>query len=237
MVNKWLTALQRRALPGLCIFCRQPSGSALDLCQSCRDRLPRNDTPCARCGLPLASGPAPQCGRCLSHPPPITATIAPWRYSFPLDAVISQIKHRRRRDYLQTLAQVWLDDPAVRIEPRPDALVPVPLHWRRRWWRGFNQAEELALTMSRRYGIPLINGILRQRATAPQQGLTAADRQHNLRDAFALRRALPPDLHVAIVDDVVTTGATTRQLAAILARGGAARIDVWCLARTGSHAP
>ncbi len=237
MVNNWIEVLADRLLPGLCVFCGNRADTRIDACITCLALLPDNDRACPRCALPMPAQSAAQCGRCLTDPPPVTASIAPWRYEFPLDAVIRRIKHNRRRDYLYTLSRAWLQHPAVRIGPRPDALVPVPLHWRRRFWRGFNQAEELALTIGKSMNIPVVNCTMRHRPTSPQQGLTAAQRRSNLRDAFALRRCNVAGLHLAIVDDVVTTGATTRQLAAILARGGAARVDVWALARTAPDNP
>jgi ComF family protein len=110
--------------------------------------------------------------------------------------------------------------------------VPVPLHWRRRWTRGFNQAEVIADELAYRLRIPLhAQALLRRQQHTPQQQLTAAQRRRNLRSGFAIRGDVR-GRHVALVDDVVTTGATAAEIARTLLDAGAASVQVWCLART-----
>jgi ComF family protein len=120
-------------------------------------------------------------------------------------------------------------------DPRPTLVLPVPLHWRRQWRRGFNQAHFLAAQLSRQLNIPLQSDCLaRSHATQPQQGMQRRQRLRNLSHAFNVM-ASPRGRHIALVDDVVTTGATANLLSRMLLEHGAERVDVWCLARTPPH--
>ena len=114
-----------------------------------------------------------------------------------------------------------------------DAIVPAPLHWGRRWERGFNQADLLAREVSRRSGIPLDRRLLRTRSTPPQAGLSAAERRRNVRGAFraAREKASIRGKKLIVVDDVMTTGATLEACARALKRAGAAEVAVLTLAR------
>jgi len=116
--------------------------------------------------------------------------------------------------------------------PRPDAIVPVPLHPSRLRRRGYDQALELAKPIARELGIPLLaNALQRVRATAPQSELDAGARQRNLRRAFAVKDGAELPAHVALIDDVMTTGATLNAAAKVLRRAGVARVDAWVCAR------
>lgn len=122
---------------------------------------------------------------------------------------------------------------ALPREQRFDAIVPMPLHWRKRWQRGFNQSELLAREIARRWDVPVRHLLRRKRATVPQAGLTNAKRRANVQGAFALRRA--GDLtgqRILLVDDVITTGATASACGRLLRRAGAAQITVLAVART-----
>jgi ComF family protein len=113
-----------------------------------------------------------------------------------------------------------------------DAIVPMPLHWRRRWSRGFNQSALLAQFLSKRLDAPVVNALTRRKATQPQAGLTNAQRRDNVAHAFrAARGRSVKDLRVLLVDDVLTTGATVSAAAHVLKRGGARRVTVLTVAR------
>ena len=132
----------------------------------------------------------------------------------------------------KVLSELWVDAMQGSPPPRPDALLPVPLHPSRLRERGYNQALELARPLAREFGIALRTDLLvRSRATSTQSNLDAAERRRNLRGAFAIvdNAALPA--HVAIVDDVMTTGTTLQECAKTLLRAGVERVDVWALAR------
>jgi ComF family protein len=224
--------LQAWLLPWRCLLCGDAGSDGLDLCHACAAELPRNTTCCARCALPLASATA-ACGACQRKPPPWSAAWAPFRYGWPLDRLEARYKFGRDLAARRTLARLWQGAPPP---PGPPALIlPVPLHRARLRQRGYNQALELARPLGRALGVPVRHdALLRPRATAAQTELDAAGRRRNVRGAFALREgvALPP--HVALLDDVMTTGATLAECARVLRRAGVARVDVWALARAPS---
>jgi ComF family protein len=216
-------------LPARCLLCAEDGDAGLDLCAACLAALPWNRTPCARCGLPLAVA-APACGRCLRAPPAFAATFAPWTYAFPLDRLMPRFKFHGDLAAGALVVDRWLV--AARGRALPDALVPVPLHRARLRERGYDQALELARPLARGLGIPLLaEGLHRVRATAAQSALGAGARRRNVRGAFAAapRTRWPP--HVALVDDVMTTGATLGECARVLKAAGAVRVDVWVAAR------
>jgi ComF family protein len=226
-----ITNLIHRLWPGHCVVCGGPSADGADLCRPCHRELPWLERPCPRCGLPLPepAGPAAPCGACLRQPPPFSACHAPFLYQPPVSRLIASFKYRDRYSYGRALAI----ELARRVDAGAvDALLPVPLHWRRRWTRGFNQAEVIADQLGRMLTLPVhARWLRRRRSTPPQQGLDAQARALNLRGAFALDHA-PTGLRVALVDDVVTTGATAAELSRLLLAAGAATVQVWCLART-----
>lgn len=230
MVN-WLHRLSFTLFPGICQLCAAPSARRRDLCAGCEADLPWLGRHCRCCALPLESGEL--CGRCLQKPPVFQRCHAAWEYAYPVDRLITGFKHHRRHAGGALLADLWLERVAPRLDRPPDLLLPVPLHWRRQLSRGFNQADSLARRWGHGLGIPVARPVKRIKATPAQQQLSAPARRGNLRGAFALTDTPAlVDRHIAIVDDVLTTGATVNALAAILGRAGAARVDVWCLART-----
>ncbi len=169
------------------------------------------------------------CAACQASPPPYLAAVAPLRYEFPVDAGLKALKFRRKLYYTEAFAELLIDA-AARLDPDIDAIVPVPLHWRRRALRGFNQAEELCRPLAKSLCLPLLRGIVRRRGTAAQSGLSAGERNRNLRGAFVARRA-PRARHVLIVDDVITTGATVKHLALTLRAAGVPQVSVLAVAR------
>ncbi|MEH6387045.1 MULTISPECIES: ComF family protein [Pseudomonas] len=174
----------------------------------------------------------------MNSPPAFNQIVAPFLYGFPVDSLILAFKHHHQLTYGRMLALLLLD--AVRFHYRerhqalPDCLIPMPLHGARLAKRGFNQAMELTRPLARRLTIPVEHGVLlRQRATQTQQGLDARARRRNLKDAFICRK--PERIlgkHIALVEDVVTTGTTVREASRVLLDAGAASVSVWCVART-----
>lgn len=215
--------------PGLCLLCGMPSRRALDLCAPCEAGLPWLAGACRQCALPLATPGI--CAACQQHPPPFAVSVVPCRHAFPVDHLIQRLKYGGDLAPAAPLAQLLATAVRQRAEPLPQALIPVPLHWRRRTARGFNQALEIARHLSVSLAVPLRTDLVRRvRATPPQVGLARADRRRNLAHAFAARTAAMPE-HVALLDDVVTTGSTMTALADCLRRAGAARIEVWAVSR------
>ena len=230
LLRSW-PALQRWLLPLRCLLCDAP-GDGMDLCADCAAEMPRNRNCCARCALPLATA-AVLCGECQQHAPPWDAAWAPFRYGWPLDRLESRFKFGRDLAAGRVLSGLWQNEP--RPIERPSLLITVPLHRSRLRQRGYNQALELARPLARALGVPLRHDVLqRSRRTEAQTELDAVGRRRNVHGAFALCPGLAPPAHVAILDDVMTTGATLAECASVLKRVGVPRVDVWALARAPS---
>ncbi|TQV62537.1 MAG: ComF family protein [Halothiobacillaceae bacterium] len=215
-------------LPRRCLLCDAPAG-ADHLCEACADDLPRIPLACPCCARPVVT-PGP-CAVCLKRPPPFDAAIAPLDYAGAARHLVTRFKFGGRLSHGVPLAHHLIE--AVRRDiatTLPDALIPVPIHPRRLRERGYNQSMELARPLARRLGIPLLpHALQRVRATTPQMRLPEAARAANVRGAFAVHGDLPA--HVALIDDVLTTGATVGELARLLKREGCERVDVWCATR------
>ncbi|MET1077129.1 MAG: ComF family protein [Pseudomonas sp.] len=219
-----------------CLLCDERCAAAYPLCAACRADLPWLGSHCDVCALPLVTSGL-TCGQCLRHPPAFTQVQAAWRYAFPLDSLISRFKHQARWPYGRLLAQLLAEQLLLAFAAglaSPDALLPVPLARQRLRQRGFNQAGLLARWLGQALRLPVEDDWLRRtRDTPAQQSLDAASRQRNLRNAFALSpQARVAGRHLALVDDVLTTGTTAHTLARLMLRAGATRVDVYCLART-----
>ena len=209
-----------------CLLCDAPTTGGW-ACDACACQLPYLPTArCAVCALPLAS--AAVCGACLTHPPAFDHLSGVFAYEFPINALILAFKYGGRLALAPALGEVL----AAAGAPVADVLVPVPLATRRLRERGFNQALELARFVSRRNRIPILANACRRVAdTAPQAALPWRERAKNVRHAFVCDAALS-GMRVAVVDDVVTTGATLNELARTLRKAGAASVVGWVLART-----
>jgi ComF family protein len=175
-----------------------------------------------------------QCGRCLAGEPAFDATVAAFRYEFPLDELIKALKFSARLDLAAELAAPLARALAARGETF-DAILAVPLSRQRLALRGFDQAEVIADALARTLDAPRLRGVLaKTRDTPPQAGLERAARLRNVRGAYELRAgAHLAGLRIALVDDVMTTGATLREAARVLKAGAAARVTACVLARAG----
>jgi ComF family protein len=172
------------------------------------------------------------CGACLRNPPPFASSFVPFRYAYPLDHLVQGLKFRNELACGRVLGQLFASCLLARGAALPQAIVPVPLAPRRYRQRGYNQASELALSIRRVTGLRVTSDVaVRQRETAEQAGLDRKARRRNVTGAFAVSAPLHAR-HIAILDDVVTTGSTVRELAEVLRRAGAEQIEVWAIART-----
>jgi len=219
------------ACQGICLFCRQPTRQPL-LCHYCAEELPLLDHHCRLCGSPMA-GKEDICGHCLLQPPEWDFLHILADYQFPLTGLIHQLKYQHKALpaalFGRMLAELYPSD-----EPKPEVILPVPLHWRRQWQRGYNQAQELARPVSKQLHIPCNNRLLKRlRATKVQAGLSRELRQTNLDNAFIVNPHTYR--HVAVLDDVVTTGVTVTTLVRLLKESGCQRVDVWAICRTQLH--
>ncbi len=221
-------ALRHFVLPLHCLLCGAPGEDGIDLCRDCTAELPRNRSCCARCALPLPESAA-LCGQCQRRPPPWDTAWVPFRYAWPLDRLESRFKFGADLAAGRVLSSLWLRHAAP--ADRPSLILPVPLHVSRLRQRGYNQARELARPLARALGIPLRHDLLhRERPTTAQTELGAVARRRNVRGAFTVTGTGLP-AHVALLDDVMTTGATIWECARVLGRAGVERVDVWALAR------
>jgi ComF family protein len=234
-----LDRLVHALLPAPCLSCAQPlpaTGSALGLCASCRAALSRVPLQaCATCARSLAGYALPanyRCGACRQNPPSYDRLIALWSYQPPLDAVVQAFKFQRL-DYLgRHLATALASEVGSRIG-EIDRVVPLPLHWRRRLARGYNQAERIARPLAGLLGLPFAAALVRRRATPPQSLLGREERLANLRQAFNVSRpAQVRGLRILLVDDVTTTGATLDAAARTLKKAGAAAVVALVAGRT-----
>jgi ComF family protein len=223
-------------LPRSCVFCGDDSG-AQTCCDGCRDDLPWISNPCRGCGVPLSDGhPRDYCAVCCQPAGPDLHIRSALIYAYPLDRIIAGAKFHQRLDFAAALGGLlgdYLCRPAAVVSGEfPDVIVPVPLHRRRLAARGFNQAAEIAAPVARRLGVPLhIDGCARVRHTIEQSSLTGRARRRNLIGAFVARSDLA-GMHVAIVDDVLTTGTTVAAVAAAVFKAGARKVNIWTVART-----
>lgn len=230
MVYDWIINSLLALSPACCVLCGSPTMSANAFCPGCMADLPRRQPACPRCGeaLPVEG---PVCGQCLTQPPEFQRTHAALAYAPPVRELISQFKFSGKLELATPLAQCLL--PILMLEkPAVDGIVPVPLHATRLRSRGYNQATELARPLARALSLPLLNGIVtRSKATQTQSSLSAHQRRQNLHRAFDLQQPITYR-RIAIVDDVMTTGSTVRELAHVLRhKAGVEYIEVWCIAR------
>jgi len=220
-------------LPGQCEVCRSWGAGAL--CAACTGRFVVPVPRCRRCALRLPDG-ATLCGGCLRDPPPFEDARCVADYGFPWDRLIAACKFSGRAELAALLAERLAVALAHDGAMRPDLIVPVPLSAARLAERGYNQAWEIARRLARTTGAPArADVLLRVLDTARQADLTRAQRLVNPRGAFMVAAGHAPLLtgrRVALVDDVLTTGATAREATHALLRAGAAAVDVWVIART-----
>ncbi len=220
------STIARSILGQDCVLCAAPSGDGL-LCGACAADLPRVAGACPRC-----AGPSPGdavCGACATRPPHFDATVAAWRYEFPVDRLVLALKFGRRLALAELLGAGLAGQAGGR---RIDALVPMPLGRARLAKRGFNQALEIARHVARHAGLRLAPDLARRvRDTAPQTDLPHDERAANIRGAFECDAGVG-GCALAVIDDVMTTGASLEELARTMKRAGAARVENWVVART-----
>lgn len=227
----WLKTVQN------CLICDEATESTHCVCNVCETELPWLLEHCDVCAMPLPMEGL-MCGQCQKQPPAFKQVIAPWSYSFPIDSLISRFKHQARWPFGQMLARLLAQHLQHRLDntelTRPDCLLPVPMARKRLRERGYNQALMLTRWLSSDLNLPHDEHVLlRPHDTVAQQALDAKTRKRNLLGAFALAPgAQVQGRHFALVDDVLTTGATAHSLAQLLMNAGARQVDVYCLART-----
>ena len=224
------------ALPALCPACREQVGDS-GLCASCWSKLSLIAPPyCERLGIPFAYDPGPGVlsMQAISDPPAYHRARAAVRYDDIARALVHALKYGDRIDLAPTMGR-WVARAGRELLKDADAIVPVPLHWRRLWARRFNQSALLAQAISRETGVAVADTALRRvKATAQQVGLTQSERAQNVQGAFRVppdRKAQVAGRRVVLVDDVLTSGATSDACARALLRAGARNVDLVVFAR------
>jgi ComF family protein len=224
------------ALPRLCAACRAPV-EGQGLCPACWSKLSFISRPyCERLGIPFVYDPGPGIlsMEAIADPPAYNRARAAVRFDEVSRALVHALKYGDRLDLAPMMGR-WLGHAGRELLAESDALVPVPLHWRRNWARRFNQSAMLAAEISATSGVPIAAGaIKRVKSTAQQVGLSRSERAANVQGAFRV----PPEQKTAVagrrlvlIDDVLTSGATAEGCARALLRAGAVNVDVLVFAR------
>lgn len=223
--------------PPQCLCCDEPVRTHGTLCQACWNAIGFITDPlCARCGTPFdfSAEAAMECGACLASTPPFSRARAALCYDDASRPLITRYKYQDQQSFAATFGP-WLARAGAEVLEGADALVPVPLHWRKLLMRRFNQAALLAQHTGRHCGVPVwADTLIRTRYTAPQAGLEHAARQKNVRGAFAVKQGAEARIAgktLVLMDDVYTTGATLSACAHALLKAGAGEVRVLTLAR------
>ncbi len=236
------------AWPCVCCICAESGANGLDLCSDCLSHFPYLDsqampisasagfmTLCLACGQPLNTG-VRYCSKCVKYSSPYAQLVVPFRYTFPIDSLVAGLKYSGKLHYGRVLGGLLADEARRSLVALPDALVAMPMHSQRYRQRGFNQSAELAHWCAVRLGLSVgTDWVSRLTDTPALAGLNRASRELEIRGAFHAKSAVR-GLHVAIVDDVLTTGASSAELARELYDSGAARVSLWVVSRTASSA-
>ena len=216
-------------LPSVCVLCNLYHYQPFAVCRACASLLKQIGPACRHCAHPLPDEKFLVCGDCVKEKPALDNTFTAYLFEEPLRTLLHEFKYHEALYLGGFLAKLVLDA----LSNRPittECLIPVPLHPQRLRQRGFNQTVELCKILSKKLKIPyeltLCKRIIH---TAPQVNLDKKQREQNLRDAF--HSQLTHYQHITLVDDLLTTGSTAKELARVLKQQGAVQVDLWCCAR------
>jgi ComF family protein len=228
LINNW-SNINHMLFGRRCLLCAAHHRSTHGLCQACERDLPRlPDMHCPQCALFSATGLI--CGQCLQSPPMFDRTIAVFRYAHPVDAMLQRYKYQHRLHLAEPFADMLIDK--LHGRPSPDLIIPMPLHPQRLKERGFNQSLEIARHLAERMQLPMETAaVVRTKLSPPQASLPLKARVKNMKQAFASTRRFD-GLRIALVDDVMTTGASLNALAKTIKDAGAEQVECWVIART-----
>lgn len=230
-INKGITHC---LFPYHCILCHDKANRDFDLCIECEELLPWLKNICIYCAAPLIFSTQSVCGACLKKPSPFHKLCVFFSYSETIKKLITGLKFQQRLIYAHILGTLVAEKirSYYQSEELPDIIIPVPLHKKRLYERGFNQAIELARPISKKLNLRIdYKRCKRVINTAAQSMLPANQRSSNVKNAFVAHQSLA-NQHVALLDDVMTTGHTLIEMSHALYDVGVKRIDVWCCART-----
>ncbi len=223
-VEHWL-------FPAACVLCGKCGADGRDLCAACQLDLPYNTLACTRCALPLPVQSGALCGNCQQEAPAYDHALGLFHYAHPIDRLIQRFKFNAKLNLARLFGDLMVAQLAQQKRALPELIIPVPLHRSRLRTRGFNQALEIARPLAQSLGIPIdYQSCVRSRATAAQSLLPAKEKHANVKGAFAVVKPVRVR-HIAIIDDVMTTGHTLEEVAKVLRKAGVERIDIWVVAR------
>jgi ComF family protein len=231
-----VSLFKRIFFPHTCILCAEHTTQARDICMACEQELPWLTHACVQCGIILPTTTSIViCGHCQQHPQSFNRTFALFNYADPIDRIITAAKFNQQLIYTKLLGQLLAERVRhhwYQHQPLPELIIPVPLHATRLRERGYNQAVEIAKTTSKLLRLPMsIQHCIRSKPTIAQTSLHLHERAANMKHAFALKQPITAK-HIAIIDDVVTTGQTVSELSQLCRQAGVMQIDIWCCART-----
>jgi ComF family protein len=232
MVNNWLNIIQDYLLPPSCILCGNSGFDSQDICPACYTDIKRNINCCLHCAeiFESAHSPVQICGRCIRNIPAFDATYAPYIFQDIIRYLITTLKFSQQFKNARLLGYL-LASQLTSISEMPEIIIPVPLHKQRYQERGFNQSVEIAKTVAQILNIPIdTKSCIRTRNTPHQIDLPAKQRHKNIKNAFTVSQPIHQQ-HIAILDDVMTTGSTANELAKVLKKAGVAKVDIWVCAR------
>lgn len=231
--------LLNKIIPRHCLFCLQKTLDNEDICEACFDAIAVNKSCCQRCASPIEQLDVQHnllCGHCLSHQHDFDQVISPFLYSKEIRYLITSLKYQKKIHFAKVLAELFIQQVNNNSSFKlPQAIIPMPMHVKRLRDRGFNQALELSRYFSSYYALPLdYKSITRSRYTDLQAGLAASERQKNVANAFSLKKTINYQ-HIAIVDDVMTTGSSADEVAKLIKKeqNKDIKIDIWTIARAG----
>lgn len=218
-----------------CVLCEAVSDNPLSLCIACQQDLPWLLHACEHCALPLEDRSKAVCLQCQINPPVFDRAYCALHYSAPVDYLIKRMKFSHQLSHAKVLGSLLAQQLAQREINSVDAILPVPLHSARLRKRGFNQSLELAHGLLQSFDISLLKGVERIVNTTAQTLVKDGGRERNVRDAFSMKSGGVLPRHVAILDDVITTGSTSNELARLLKDSGVTKVSVWAVARATTH--
>jgi len=217
-----------------CVFCHTPSKQAMALCKDCEEVLPfLPQTRCVQCALPLKSQHSGICGVCQNNPTYYDKTISVFSYDRPISQLMIDTKFNSKLIYINLLGKLLAQSITEYYQtPLPELMIPIPLHKKRLRERGFNQSLEIAKIIKKSINLPInFKCVSRIKNTQPQSKTRANLRQKNIKHAFRVNDFNLPK-HIAIVDDIMTTGSTVNELSRILKTSGVEQIDIWCCVKS-----
>jgi ComF family protein len=241
-LHQKLIHLSYSILPARCVLCEMLTQNHLDLCKDCKKSFLNYKNTCFQCGRELPDNKIPAdaseharmlCGNCLKSPPYFDKVYAPFRYVGGMKYLIQQLKFYNQTQIAYVLSHCFSEFIIKQYPDNdfPDCLIPVPLHQRRLCERGFNQSIEIGQFIASRLKCPFYTKkLIRKKATQPQFELSIHARKKNVSHAFHLKQNIHLP-HIALIDDIITTGSTVNEISRLLKSQGVEKISVWCLAR------